>query len=387
MSLDQALFKTGDLDLAESKAKTPSIAQWGKSCLDTCGFHGSVLRSGLFAGGRPFRANVAVTKECHSRCQKCAVWKSKKSPEELRTEEYQKIAQNYPHLRWLSLTGGEPTDRRDLPEIVRCFFDSSPLHLVNFSTNGLNRDRVIGATEAIARLGIKHLIVSVSLDGPQPVHDRLRGIQGGFQRSINTLASLMTLEKAFSSQNCKVTTFASLTLFQENESEVEALLKELTARIPTFSEERLHINLGHSSPHLYANSKQEISTFNCSTAIEALLRRRKRRLNIQELLERIYQKLMMEYSNTARSPLSCAALKSSFFLNEKGVVYPCTIWDKPLGNLRDFDYSLGKLFAQEESRAARKDAAKGNCPNCWTPCEAFQSIAASPIQALLKSVI
>ena len=58
------------------------------------------------------------------------------------------------------------------------------------------------------------------------------------------------------------------------------------------------------------------------------------------------------------------------------MVYPCSIYSRPLGSLREHDYRLRDILEAAESRAAREAVVAEACPGCWTPCEAYQSIFA-----------
>jgi len=44
--------------------------------------------------------------------------------------------------------------------------------------------------------------------------------------------------------------------------------------------------------------------------------------------------------------------------------------------LRDNEYNLNKILAGEKSRQIRDLIDKNLCPQCWTPCEAYQMIMA-----------
>jgi len=64
------------------------------------------------------------------------------------------------------------------------------------------------------------------------------------------------------------------------------------------------------------------------------------------------------------------------FIDSLGVVYPCSIYDRPLGKLREHDYDLGRVLHADEARRARTAVIEDTCPGCWTPCEAYQSLFA-----------
>jgi radical SAM protein with 4Fe4S-binding SPASM domain len=67
-------------------------------------------------------------------------------------------------------------------------------------------------------------------------------------------------------------------------------------------------------------------------------------------------------------------MRSSCFVDSWGNVFPCTIYDKKIGSLREVDYDLGRLWQSAEADALQQEIWDYDCPQCWTPCEAYQSI-------------
>jgi radical SAM protein with 4Fe4S-binding SPASM domain len=83
-------------------------------------------------------------------------------------------------------TGGEPFLRRDFPDIV-VFAAELEFPYVSVATNGTLLDH-----EIAARLRYPNLTVQVSVDGDRPeVHDRMRGVQGSFEKSMRALTLLL----------------------------------------------------------------------------------------------------------------------------------------------------------------------------------------------------
>ncbi len=66
--------------------------------------------------------------------------------------------------------------------------------------------------------------------------------------------------------------------------------------------------------------------------------------------------------------------RSSCFVDSWGNVFPCTIYDHRLGSLRDVGYDLARIWNSEETRRIQAEIWDYRCPQCWTPCEAYQSI-------------
>jgi radical SAM protein with 4Fe4S-binding SPASM domain len=86
------------------------------------------------------------------------------------------------------------------------------------------------------------------------------------------------------------------------------------------------------------------------------------------------------YLETGETPMRCHALRASCFVDSLGQVYPCTIWDRRLGSLRDVDYDLARLWNTPAATALQADVWERRCPNCWTPCEAYQSILGNALR-------
>jgi polysaccharide pyruvyl transferase WcaK-like protein/MoaA/NifB/PqqE/SkfB family radical SAM enzyme len=122
----------------------------------------------------------------------CHIWKQKLgyqiSPEELDTALDNPL---YSDVRTVGVNGGEPTLRKDLPELVEILFRRLPsLETISLITNALVPKKVIqriGDTgEVIRRFGGKYDVM-VSLDGVGEVHDIVRGRPGNFEKALKVL--------------------------------------------------------------------------------------------------------------------------------------------------------------------------------------------------------
>jgi MoaA/NifB/PqqE/SkfB family radical SAM enzyme len=155
--------------------------------------------------------------------------------------------------------------------------------------------------------------------------------------------------------------------------------------------ENLHLNVPHISQHYYDNQKTAEATTDgfASPAHRAEVAEALRFAASQtknggalalRLLERAYRHEALRYLSTGETRVPCSALLATAYLSAKGEVYPCTIWDKPLGNVRDHGYSLAPIINKARADGVRADVAAGRCPRCWTPCEAYPALAASPLR-------
>lgn len=329
-----------------------------------------VLKSNFEGLARPYKYFLVVTKSCNSRCKFCKIWTE--TPQgELTVPEFEKIAKNSPFLKWLNISGGEPTNRPDLPEIVDAFVKHCPdLELVNFTTNGIRSQHIADQVRAISKIVRGKFVVNVSLDGPPDLHEKLRGIENNFDLAVSTFKLLRQIPG--------VSTYLAFTFYGPNNDQFFTMFDEVKKHIPDITTRDFHLNLPQNSDHFYGNST--VKTNFDSRAIDSIAefdRRNGFDFNLLKMFEKTYRKKALAFFETKKMPMTCASLLSSVYISEMGDVYPCTIWDKKLGSLRDTGYDMGHIIDTEIYKKTRQDIRADNCPKCWTPCEAFQSIAAN----------
>ncbi len=365
-------------------------------------FAGRTLAAAAGAEGRPTKLVFVVTKRCDSRCVYCEIWKVKDTPgaldAELSLDEVRAVARANPFLQWIDFTGGEPTDRADFVPVIQAFAEACPdLLLVHFPTNGIATRRIHEAVVELRRTVRARLVVSVSIDGPPELNDRLRGIRNDFAHAIDTFTAVraeigadnmyvgMTLHGHKASCGRTTTELVEDTFGAVN----DALTQRRQAAIDWGT---LHLNIPHFSQHYYSNGASEakdgfggsIHRAEIAAALRAAAARPKAGSSFAvHAIERIYRVEAQRYLATGRTRIACSALLSTAYLSEQGEVYPCTIWNKPLGNVRDHAYALMPIVEAARRAGVRRAVATGRCPNCWTPCEAYPSILASPVKAFL----
>ncbi|MFQ5999307.1 MAG: radical SAM/SPASM domain-containing protein [Candidatus Bathyarchaeia archaeon] len=132
---------------------------------------------------RPLFASYNVTGRCNMKCSFCDWWK--KDIPELPTKKALTAIDEVCSLGvpFFDFSGGEPLLRKDLSILAKRA--SSHGCLVSMNTNGalLKSGRASEIREAFD-------IVVVSLDGPKEVHDKLRGVEGTYDRAIEAIKLL-----------------------------------------------------------------------------------------------------------------------------------------------------------------------------------------------------
>ncbi|MHA2399951.1 MAG: radical SAM/SPASM domain-containing protein [Promethearchaeota archaeon] len=136
---------------------------------------------------KPICAVWEITLKCDSKCIHCGSNAGKSRFDELNTQEALKLVEELYSCGYkgVALMGGEPLIREDwyiiAKEIKKFKMDLSIV------SNGLN---LIQHIQNLKKLNVD--CVGLSLDGGnQKTHDRLRGVQGSFQKTLNAIKRLI----------------------------------------------------------------------------------------------------------------------------------------------------------------------------------------------------
>jgi len=127
-----------------------------------------------------------LTSACDQKCLHCGPRSGKRRADELDTAESLRLVDELAAagVGEVTLIGGEAYLRADLPAIVRAIRAHGMT--ATLTTGGYNLDATTAAVLVAA--GVQS--VSVSIDGLQPCHDRLRGRPRSFERAFAALRHL-----------------------------------------------------------------------------------------------------------------------------------------------------------------------------------------------------
>lgn len=161
------------------------------------------LARALALGRKPNYVLAFVTGRCDMGCGFCCcASRSARGNEEMTPAHWGRALSGADALIHLSITGGEPFLREDLVEVIAAMVDSCGVPRVSINTNGLLTDRIVAVVEALTeRLDGVELCLCVSLDGPERVHDEVRGRPGSFaaaRRTIDRVSGLRDERTGFS---------------------------------------------------------------------------------------------------------------------------------------------------------------------------------------------
>ncbi len=141
----------------------------------------------LRARNRPVLLNFEVTMRCNAKCGFCDYWKTPTEAKHSEMSDFAEIARRFSPML-VTFTGGEPTLRKDLEQIVASVRKAVRYTYVQMITHGamLSLDRAKSLWDA----GVDQF--NISLDYLDERHDTARGIPGLSSKILDLVPQMKT---------------------------------------------------------------------------------------------------------------------------------------------------------------------------------------------------
>lgn len=322
-----------------------------------------------------------LTRRCNARCPFCFYLSRNGAANapELSLQEIEKVSASLGKLLWLAFSGGETFLRDDLVEIADVFYKNNRPAIILLPTNGLLPDLIQEKTEAILKHCKKStVVVKLSLDGPEAVHDPLRGVQGAFRKTMETYRKLSGLLGVYPNFELGINSvFCSA-----NQDQVEGLIKFVQG-LDKIKTHTVSLIRGDVSDR----SLKEIDLEKYHRAVRLLEANLKSRASsrygfsgarlkaAQDILQR---RLIHETALHKRRLIPCYAGRLNLVLTEAGDVCPCETFENRMGNVRESGYDVGKILRTGKARAAIQSIQNGGC-FCTHECYFMTNILFNPL--------
>jgi MoaA/NifB/PqqE/SkfB family radical SAM enzyme len=321
------------------------------------------------AAVRPVAPTVLVyncTFVCDARCEMCNNWKRGDRKAEMSLDQLDQVIT---HRFWgavenLNISGGEPTTRNDLPEMVELFHRRLPrLRKVGINTTGLTPHRAIPMlTRIVEFCADKDVLFSarVSLDGIGDVHNQVRQVKRGFDKAVQTIEAMQALAARYPNFQFGL----AATIFSSNLEDATNILE-------------------------WARSKQLDIVFNMLRFTDAMLgnrdleekigfRQREEEYMRKFFLDRVQEEsvlsgqafMYLHYADMIANgyvrTMPCPFQTQGLLLNPNGELFYCEN-SKEIGNVLDADAE--KIYFEAENLAYRATFNDTICRNCLSPCQ------------------
>lgn len=309
----------------------------------------------------PHTLGLPVTYRCDGRCAMCSIWLKQAEAPELSLEKIKEVL-TFPlvkdNIRTLIITGGEPTLREDVSDIVEIAIENlNALKKIAFISNGLHTERTLSYARRIVPLIPPDISANfgVSLDGIGATHDRVRGIEGAFGK---TVATFRALKKVIAGKE-NLSISLGMTISRLNLHDARAVFE-------------------------FARKEGVRSAFTTANVVDVYIDnidragdfdfREKDRLEAAEFFEWLEERAPDPYNGMVagmlrggKRKMGCAARTGAMTIDVDGCVYPCGQTRKALmGNIHT--ENLDEIWNGERARRVQDEILPEYCERCKTRC-------------------
>ena len=301
----------------------------------------------------PYRMDLAITYKCDNKCSHCYVDPSRKTTKfkELNTGELKNVIDKVveigiPHVIF---TGGEPTLRADLPELVK--YSNQAGLVTGLNTNG----RKLGEkrfAKQLAEALLDH--VQITLLSPEPkVHNAMTGVDC-YQETVKGIQNMVKLE---------IPVITNTTLTKNNLKGIDKLPEFLNELGLTKFAVNSIIKSGGGKTYKDGLTFDELENI----------------LKTLRLAARENEMVLIWYSPTRYCDLNpialglglkrCTAAHLALCVEPNGNVLPCQSYYHSLGNILKTDWV--KIWNHKLAKKLRdNDFAPNECRTCewWEAC-------------------
>jgi MoaA/NifB/PqqE/SkfB family radical SAM enzyme len=322
-----------------------------------------VLKASYATGrvlGLPANITVSVSYRCNSRCKTCNVWLFPN--DDLTTPEWDRVFASLGRAPyWFTFSGGEPTLRKDLPDMVASAYRHCRPGIINIPTNGIQHKIIPGQVERILQGSPKsEVIINLSLDGAGARHDELRGVRNNWAHAMQTYAALKALKERYGHLTLGIHTVISNFNVEDFPAFCEYVQRELKpdSYITEIAEQRVELD----TVGLGITPTAE----RYSVAIDALLESlRDQHLTgiagVTQAFRRQYYEIVKRTLREHRQVIPCLAGVASAQIAPNGDVWTCCVRAQSMGNLRDHDYDFGAVWRTARAGQLRHSIKAGEC--------------------------
>jgi len=308
----------------------------------------------------PVNITVSVSYRCNSRCKTCNVWLLPN--DDLTLEEWDRVYESLGKAPyWFTFSGGEPTLRADLPDMVASAYRHCQPGIINIPTNGIQDKIVPERIERVLQAAPRaEVIINLSLDGVGLKHNEIRGVRNNWSRAMSTYAALMSLKTRYKNltvgvhsviSNFNVDSFPELCEFVQRELKPDSFITEI-------AEERVELD----TVGLGITPTVERYTVAIDTLLESM--RDKKLTGIAQVTQafrRQYYEMVKQTLREQRQVIPCMAGVASAQIAPNGDVWTCCVRAQSMGNLREHNYDFGSVWRSGKARELRRSIKAREC--------------------------
>jgi len=302
-------------------------------------------------GRTPGQIVLFLTTACNLSCAHCFIHRP---PAAMNLEHMKKIFNTLNSNAHVTLTGGEPFLRDDVPQLLDILLKNPYVRHISICTNGSMPEKVESTLKQILNKNIKkNLHLQVSLDGLKETHDSIRGRTGIFQLALETCERASRLKQNYPRFSFTVHT----TIMGPNIHDIEKLVNYLTDRkipgkLALYRHEAFSVfGVPPELLHLPTEINRSLE-FDIAETSELIQRILKKHPTYFCSLQGRKIKIMLNTMRSQKRQTRCYAGYADAVIYANGDIAVCE-HVKPFGNLADWGGNISKAWKSDEINGQR----------------------------------
>lgn len=308
----------------------------------------------------PINVTVSVSYRCNSRCKTCNVWLLPN--DDLTLSEWDRVFESLGRAPyWFTFSGGEPTLRADLPQMVASAVRHCQPGIINIPTNGIQDTIIPARVEQVLQAAPKsEVIINLSLDAVGEYHNEVRGVRNNWARAMSTWSRLQNLKKQHHNLTLGIHTVISNFNLEQFPRLCEFVRTELRpdSYITEIAEERVELDtvgLGITpTPEAYSEAIDHLLESWRSHRSEGMAQ-------VARSFRERYYDLVKRTLIEQRQVIPCLAGVASAQIAPNGDVWTCCVRAQSMGNLRAYDYDFGAVWRSARGAELRRSIKAREC--------------------------
>ena len=342
-----------------------------------------------------------VNSVCNAKCRMCFSWEGMMDRWDAQgqsLEDLTRLAKSMEPLPQLTCSGGEPLLRKDLPDILKAFYDHANTRFFTLPTNSLMPHRVSALIDHFTEnCPEAFLNFCLPFHGVEEHFDNVMGVKGNFKKFKETVGII----RARKNEHPNLSILLNFVVSKFNAENYKEII-DLYDR--DYADLSMGIAYARGITHEPDAKDFPVEAYVKAQAYLSKLRKNHSRSNPYTLLfDAIgdqFSVIISEVAQGMRRNLACGAGRNFIVVYDNGAVFPCELLEAvgipaavgnekqhtepSLGNLQDFNFDMRALLQSDTAKSTINWIKTHDCACTWESA-IFSKIVHSPTEALKLS--
>jgi len=293
------------------------------------------LKRAIIKSKYPVQIIQYVTARCNLRCDHCFYKNTldAKDPGEIEVDTLISRTKNLAPFLWYSITGGEVFIRKDFEKLVLEIQKKLRPKFFSFPTNGWYTKKTFeGVLHVLQRLKRGNLILFFSIDGPEDIHDKIRG-PNSYKKLKETIDYLKIIQPVYPRLHVNIVITVQYQNYQLFPKWIQQIQNEFDPTAISINLLRYHSLKGPKlEPHIIEAYEKAINEY------DKIRNQNKYNFLMNFIIkakEKNQKKIILNSAKYDKFTTPCSAGNLSYVIMENGDFKPCEILENSYGNINE----------------------------------------------------